>query len=634
MPEGTRVARCVEELKERGGVESPYAVCQSATGQSYATGKPIKSVDDEPEDENVKTKAADDQLPDAAPAPAADDGFKDLPWGAQILHRKYADHAALLKDHEDMLGPLEHPEVRKHLEDDQAWHADRMDAIEKLYAKHYKDLPPLSAGDEDESGLDEHETKDASTAEDLLPDHETAPPDEELKDMDTLDDAGVPADSVDDRLEEGEHEPTPEEALEGMEQKDGGELEDDEDEFAEHKHLTNGHAKKRLRGSHRKAVDDETETEVEAKGIGDPIRDDDDLADHEKSAVSEASGFLKAVAEPESEWGEEQRFNSFHYHKTLKAIGDVGDSGSLGQDAGAVPGEEAKTLAVCMNCRGSGYGPDGEPCHECDGTGKVDKALRGIPDAKPDVGVPEAKDYNDLDLHDESKDLGSFPAAKPDVGLPEAKPEVSSIPAVKDFAAEEAAEGHTAPVGSPEWEAEEAAEAEHQKSHKRTTIKAASRFFKELSQTRDFGDGHRERSKAAAAALDDLVNARGTGVDDKAADTTADESAAATYEPGEMGEKADDDIDKDEKRLRKLLDDEPDADEDGKVKALDEDEEPEESAVQKVLKRKRLKQKAADTDKDDIPEPDAKLLRKSAEDNARSLKALRAVLGQLTASWN
>lgn len=43
MPKGTRVHRCVERMKKRGGSANPYAVCQAAMGQSYATGKSLKS---------------------------------------------------------------------------------------------------------------------------------------------------------------------------------------------------------------------------------------------------------------------------------------------------------------------------------------------------------------------------------------------------------------------------------------------------------------------------------------------------------------------------------------------------------------------------------------------------------------
>lgn len=42
MPEGTKVARCVAKVKKKG-VGNPYAICQSATGQSYKTGKKLKT---------------------------------------------------------------------------------------------------------------------------------------------------------------------------------------------------------------------------------------------------------------------------------------------------------------------------------------------------------------------------------------------------------------------------------------------------------------------------------------------------------------------------------------------------------------------------------------------------------------
>ncbi len=39
MPKGTKVHRCVEKVKAKGGGVNPYAVCQAATGQSFSTGK-------------------------------------------------------------------------------------------------------------------------------------------------------------------------------------------------------------------------------------------------------------------------------------------------------------------------------------------------------------------------------------------------------------------------------------------------------------------------------------------------------------------------------------------------------------------------------------------------------------------
>lgn len=41
MPKGTKVARCVDKVKKKGGVNA-YAVCQASTGQSYKTGKKIR----------------------------------------------------------------------------------------------------------------------------------------------------------------------------------------------------------------------------------------------------------------------------------------------------------------------------------------------------------------------------------------------------------------------------------------------------------------------------------------------------------------------------------------------------------------------------------------------------------------
>lgn len=40
MPKGTKVHRCVQKVKAKGGEGvNPYAVCQNSTGQSYKTGK-------------------------------------------------------------------------------------------------------------------------------------------------------------------------------------------------------------------------------------------------------------------------------------------------------------------------------------------------------------------------------------------------------------------------------------------------------------------------------------------------------------------------------------------------------------------------------------------------------------------
>ena len=40
-PKGTKVHRCVEKVKAKGGDVNAYAVCQKSTGQSYKTGKKL-----------------------------------------------------------------------------------------------------------------------------------------------------------------------------------------------------------------------------------------------------------------------------------------------------------------------------------------------------------------------------------------------------------------------------------------------------------------------------------------------------------------------------------------------------------------------------------------------------------------
>ena len=42
MPKGTRVHRCVDEVKNSRRKVNPYAVCQASTKQSFATGKKLK----------------------------------------------------------------------------------------------------------------------------------------------------------------------------------------------------------------------------------------------------------------------------------------------------------------------------------------------------------------------------------------------------------------------------------------------------------------------------------------------------------------------------------------------------------------------------------------------------------------
>lgn len=488
------------------------------------------------------------------------------PWGLQILRRKYIEHGDHLKDHEDMLGPLEDEAVRKFLEEEQEWHANRMAQMEKLFKSHkrYKDMDPLTHPD-DAADLDseEYETKDGEevVVEDMEagdPDLEAGVEDEyaDQGDMDTLDDVGVGADSVDDRIEEGEEEPTAEEVIEGMETKDL----DDDDELSEksirgfkEKPQKDSTAKVKLKGVRRKAMGDEDEIgEVGQKNpmlVGAALgalaggalggKALEDLDDNEKKACSKAAKFLKKAAEPDSEWGEDHRLNSFHYHKAMEELTEFEDE---------------------KNCK------DFPAMDEVDDMAEVQE------------GGGKAFDEDEDGL--ETKDLAPDPAN--DSGFP----------------AEDMDES-TAKVSSAGTKGMEDLEEEKAMHPSRGVAKSISKFFKELSQTRDFGDDTRERAGAAAKALDELTEVM---EEEKAMDEG---DGDQLYEPGEMGEKGtsdgfddveDEDFDDGEmekkafrrKKLKKALENDDKSKEEEKGprrKAMDEDEDKD----KKSIKRKAVK---------------------------------------------
>jgi hypothetical protein len=44
MPRGTRVAKCVSDLKKKGGGVNPYAVCQVSTQEGYKKGRTLPNL--------------------------------------------------------------------------------------------------------------------------------------------------------------------------------------------------------------------------------------------------------------------------------------------------------------------------------------------------------------------------------------------------------------------------------------------------------------------------------------------------------------------------------------------------------------------------------------------------------------
>ncbi len=81
---------------------------------------------------------------------SADTGA-DEPWGAQCLRRIHEDKCHLMRDYDDMLGPLEHDHVKGFMSKLLGHHDQHLTEIEKLWGKHYGHLPPLAEalGEED-----------------------------------------------------------------------------------------------------------------------------------------------------------------------------------------------------------------------------------------------------------------------------------------------------------------------------------------------------------------------------------------------------------------------------------------------------------------------------------------------------
>ncbi len=235
------------------------------------------------------------------------------PHGAQVLRRMHEDHKILMKDYHDMMGPLEHEGVKKHLEKTLQGIEGTLGETEKHFAKHYKDLPPLEDAMSDMG--DEH-------AEDEELDAEGAEKD--------MDDDTTEADSAEEEL------PSPEEAYEGSQKTP------DENE----KHLKNGKTKtlkKKVKSACPKCGKEGCEcgknlkkdmTEKEAGKIEGELEDvagdvaaetsdtEKSLEPHQRSMISEAAKHCKALSETQT-FEDDQRFDSHHHAKNLDGI--IGD---------------------------------------------------------------------------------------------------------------------------------------------------------------------------------------------------------------------------------------------------------------------------------------------------------------------
>lgn len=428
---------------------------------------------------------------------------EDEKYGAQVLRRVHGDSGTLMSEYHDMIGTLEHEDVKSFLEEVQADKDRHMTKAEELFSKHYSDHAPLEGAmdskdiDEDDSGMDE-----------------------EVKELDEDDsestDADGPADSK--PIEE----PTEEEVIEGMEAEQKRLIRRSKSlrkriknmpartkeytvaQFSEGRFRgptpqesyyvldgTDPNTAKKVRGpisydqanrlanemNRRMSSKDFTADEVN-KVEGDLEEVQDEVADqfedteqgkalepHELAAVKSAHGYLKELADPGHDFSDESRMKAFHHHSCLEPIGaKAGIDASIGVEAS--PAEIGMVAGMSL-------------------------------------GVAKRK---------------------------------KSVP------------------GSPEWEAEERDEPEHKGWHKgmdcRTAVAGASKYLKRLSTTKAISMADQEEAAEHAGNLEPFVQDKDQEppVEDDV-DTSMEEEIP---EPGDMGQKALNEDLKQAKQLKEL----------------------------------------------------------------------------------
>lgn len=153
----------------------------------------IKVVDIKSIGANMKTKSADGQLPEEVPVEEEKAGPAEFhlkeSLGSQVLKRFHEDHSALMQQYDEILPVLDHSDVKAFLEEKlKGWEKD-LSHVEKSHKKWFKDVEPIAGSMEP----DEYEEKDHLPGE--------------------IDNA-APADS------DPSPEPSPDEAMEGMDKVD------------------------------------------------------------------------------------------------------------------------------------------------------------------------------------------------------------------------------------------------------------------------------------------------------------------------------------------------------------------------------------------------------------------------------
>lgn len=479
------------------------------------------------------------------------------PFSAQVLKRLHEKALEDLEEGDSWMSHLEHPEVKKFVQKHLEGKAAHLDEIEALHAKHHPELPGL--GDAETKDLDEEELGETEGELDAIGDElddvvgdldEEFDDTEEDKDLDTIDRDAVPADS------ESEDEPTPEEALEGMETADGVK-----------------HFRRPLRRRVKSLKDEEFDEEFIGKRLRRKgIEEIEELTEDEKRLIRrkrmerrEVKSFTQVGADVSLDDGRTGKVVKIHPDGWMKIRFDDPYGGNFEE----LVNEDRINVTTTKRLQGRGK----SACPECGGEDcDCTKSMDGPPPEftdQIDNGI-EAMEEKGLEDHEMSK-VGEAAQFANELATSDALDEEKRMKAfhyhktlegmghIEDLAAEQKSEF----VGDPQFWQEEGAEAEHKDmgtEHPgamagsaeeaavngpaaeaqippaksihphRQACKDAAQFFGDTASTKDWGEPHKQHASVVAKALEEVAAAP-----INKPEPVTDE---AVIEVGEMGEKS------------------------------------------------------------------------------------------------
>ncbi len=455
-----------------------------AYGRPISRNIKVKSMADEELD---PTAGADEPVgdPNEPPIDTPQEEEQVEKWGAQMSRHFHGLHGAMLKDLDEMISALENDRVAGHFTK-LAENIDKfMTETETLWEKEYGSssehgYPPLEGAEDKDMG----DAKDDAVEEDLSEDNdpdldqgEDEPALEDQGDEDTSEDAAVESDSA------PPEEPTPDEAVEGMENAD------EED------------AKKKNRGGVKSVVAQTKDIRLKYRQKG------DDKAEAKEDSKEDGDGKksphkVKTCA---------------HCNKPIKK--DYKRVGGKQYHPGCVQfANKARSKSVCPKCgkddctcgkKAQEVGEDVGDVNDTDNVDNTPTQMKGIDDRDMPV-VSESHGFlgeisQPSSVFGEEHRMRSFHYHKA----------LGSIGQMADINADlnegqKMAPAVAAAVGGMAGEAMGGGGAEAQKGHPHMKMcKDASDYFLRLSREKAFGDIHREEARHHQGQLGQIVGGQG-----------------------------------------------------------------------------------------------------------------------------